>query len=122
MPSSVEIAKALFVIFATGAIIAIGWRENWFKHKAGVLGVFVAFWIMATTAFPMPAPPAWQIAVTLIVLSICAIFAFWEPAGKIEVGVAQLAQTAQGKEEGNEEVEYVPVADPGDTITGWVPQ
>ncbi len=123
MPTALDATKALFVIGATGAIITIGWRENWFRHKAAVLALFVAFWVMATTAFPLPAPATWQIGITLVVLSVCAIFAFWEPAGKIEVEVAQLAQTATpGKEEGNEEVEYVPVADPGDTITGWVPQ
>ena len=126
MPSSVEIAKALLVITATGAIIVIGWKERWFIHKVGIVGLFATFWIMAVTAFPMPAPRTWQIAVTLIVFALCAIFAFWEPSSGLEQQVDRMVQAkTTRKETNNEEVEYVPVPDnngPGDTTTSWVPQ
>lgn len=100
MPTALDATKALFVIGATGAIIAIGWRENWFAQRGGVVATGLAFYIMASVAFPPPTSGEWRIALSMLAIAIGAVFAFWTPPSMVAEIEKLRARTAARKQNG----------------------
>jgi hypothetical protein len=121
----IDIAKIIVVTAGTAAIIYIGWREGWYTNKVGIICLFVAFYIMAAAAFPMPNPREWQVATTVAVLGIATLFAVWNPPDRNNIEKA-IRQRINARRVRHEEVEYVPVTD--DDTGGaavsveWVPE